>query len=92
MHYLSVYPAVQAQSPTFRILHALSNHPEGLTEYEIVGECADPRALSDRWEELERANLLIQRENSFELTWKGRNLAKLFLFYRSLLGLPVGQG
>lgn len=89
--YIAIYPAFQATSPTIEILEFL--RVRGIaSENEILQTCSNQSIVQDRISDLETGGLIRRKTQSFELSLRGRLLAEIFIGYRALLGLPVGEG
>lgn len=91
VNYIAIYPAFQAASPTIQILAFLAHAPGGLTRSELASKMQAENLVDARLKDLHRAGLLSSDAQPV-LSWGGRWLAKGFLTYRAVLGLPVGQG
>jgi hypothetical protein len=89
-NYIAFYPAIQARSPTLRILNVLREKP--LTEIEIASALTDSSQFSDRLQDLVTGGLLIPQGGTFVATSRGRRLADFFRGYRRFIGLPPGEG
>lgn len=88
-NYIAVYPAVQASSPTLRMVLLLRS---GLTEPQLLTALSTDRLLDDRLSDLQKSGLLVTHEGKLVLSRRGNWLASFFLAYRRLLGLPEGAG
>lgn len=92
--YLLTYPAIKEEVPTFRVLLLVHSRGErGITPEEIVRELGDDEALySTKIAELEGDAFVKTRGGTLALTWAGAVVARVFILYRRLLGLPTGLG
>lgn len=91
VNYISVYPAVQASSPTLVILDELYRRKE-LSEIEIHALFNRGKLIQDRIEDLEKGGMITMHGGQFRLSKKADWLARFFILYRDLLKLPVGAG
>lgn len=89
-NYIAIYPALQAVSPTLRMLNLLDKH--ALSEEEIVFSLSDPSLLGNRFQDLVCGGLLKMDNGKPVVTAKGRLIAQFFQTYRSVMGLPPGDG
>ncbi len=92
--YMQTYPTLRTDIPTFRILILLDeNRGTGLDERAIIGRLrGSPDMFSRKVVELERDGLAEKREGRIYLTRMGFLIARIFIFYRRMLGLPFGAG
>lgn len=90
-NYLAIYPALQATSPTLKMLNIIGGRAEGITEDALVAAVASQKMVTDRIEELRAAGLLT-KPNGQALTRRGALLARAFVLFRRSLGLPLGEG
>lgn len=91
--YISSYPAAQAISPSLDIILMIAASPQGrLTEEEINQRYDDSVLVTARVEDLRRSHLVNVTFDHAELTRTGRVIIRGFIFYRRLLGLPLGEG
>lgn len=91
--YIATYPAVRAVSPSLDILLMVSRAKDGkMTEDDIVKNYTDLRLIVSRIDDLMEYRLVVEREGRFELRPLARIIITIFIFYRKLLGLPMGQG
>lgn len=91
--YIQTYPAVQALSPSLRILILVrASMPAGMKEAEIF-ECFDSKQiLDDRIHDLTISHLASETNGVLEITAKGRLFILPFLALRKILGLAPGKG
>jgi len=91
--YIQTYPAVQALSPSLRILLLVGNAmPKGITEGEILGAFDPKQLLEDRIQDLLDARFVQESEGRLEITPRGSLLILPGALLRRILGLPVGKG
>jgi len=91
--YVMSYPAIQASSPSLVIVCAVAdNEPEGM-ELRKIHELFPADALyRDRFNDLHADNLITHMDGQTVPTLKGQFLRAIFIGYRKLLDLPVGEG
>ncbi len=91
--YILVYPASQADSPSFKILlHVGRAMPSGLSTEEIQSRFPASALLDARIQDLINANLARVQSDRLILTRQGRYFIKPFIMLRKALGLPAGAG
>lgn len=91
--YIMSYPLFQADCPSLKIILAISSYmPEGITEDSINRLFSQDILLYDRMEDLVNDGLILSKNGSWIISYKGRLLSSFFLIYRRLLGLPPGEG
>ena len=91
--YVSSYPAVQAVSPSLDILLMIGKSEEGkMTEEDIVEQYRGSKIVTDRVGDLRIYNLIYEKDGFFTLKPVAMLIVLFFIFYRKLLGLPVGEG
>ena len=92
--YVQVYPASQADSPSFRILLLVEQAgKDGLAEDKIRTFLTTKTLLDDRINDLLLSKLIHESaEGALSLTQKGKILILPFLILRNLIGLPKGAG
>ena len=91
--YIQVYPASQADSPSFKILYLIrKSGPRGLSQKEIFAELGQERLFDDRLNDLNVAGLIQKEKGQLVITAKGRVLIAPFIQLREILGLPLGRG
>lgn len=87
--YIMSFPAASAKSPTVMIYYLLHRH-RGLTPQELERHLAQELDLKgDRVKDLQADGLYAANGRP---SLAGRALGRVFLSYRKLLGLPVGEG
>lgn len=91
--YVMSYPAIQAECPTLKIILAvLASMPKGMTFKAINEIFSHNKLFSDRIEDLVKDHLILPKGDRWDLSFKGRLIVRFFSIYRSLLGLPLGEG
>lgn len=91
--YIASYPAVQAVSPSLDILLiTASSKTKKLTEKDILNNYNDAELVTARVDDLKTSLLVSQRGDCFELTHMGKIIIGIFILYRKMLGLPIGEG
>ncbi len=93
-NYIAFYPAVQASSPSLRILVLLRQSPTPLGSVEITKAFSTENLFSDRIADLQTAGLIKKGTSGSqdELSWTGKALAATFVAYRNFIGLSRGKG
>jgi predicted transcriptional regulator len=87
--YIITYSAVEVDSPSLLVLLILQN--EKVVTLKSIGEdLNDDVLLRPRVDDLVRDGLLMQKDNRYHLTEKGRGLGQLFVFFRSCLRAEKG--
>jgi len=93
MVYISSYPAAQAISPSLKIMLLIPAAPEKkMTADEIFRYFEDQKIIMKRVEELSDYNLITCEKDQYRLKPAAVRLIRMYLFYRRLIGLPVGKG
>lgn len=92
VHYIAVYPAAQATSPTLEMLYQMSRRADGITREELVTLLGGEDLISDRLADLERGEMIAHENGKLVLRKRARSLANLFYYYRRSIGLPAGAG
>ncbi|MDA8077500.1 MAG: hypothetical protein M0Z79_01045 [Nitrospiraceae bacterium] len=91
--YISSYPAAQAISPSLDILLLIGSSANlRMTREEILANYDETVLVKARIDDLGRSALASRRGDTFRLTMAGRAVVRFFAIYRSMLGLPAGQG
>lgn len=91
--YIQTYPAVQALSPSLRILILVqTSMPAGMSEAEVLKFFDAEQILDDRIHDLTVSHLVSEINGALEITTKGRLFILPFLLLRKILGLPQGKG
>lgn len=91
--YISSYPAAQAISPTLDILLVIAaSGAKKLTKEEIIKNYDNKKLVTISVDSLKTSVLISQEGDRVRLTNTGRIIINFFIFYRRILGLPVGEG
>lgn len=91
--YVQTYPAVQALSPSLRILLFVGDAASrGLSEEELLVRFNRKQLLEDRIQDLIKGGFVRESTGQLEITPKGSLLLFPGLFLRKLLGLTAGRG
>ncbi len=91
--YIASYPAVRAVSPSLDILLMVSSAPGGrMTGEEISSRYSDLRLVVSRIDDLLEYRLIAVRDGRYVLQPLARGILWIFIVYRKLLGLPMGEG
>lgn len=91
--YIQTYPAVEAVSPSLGILLLLGRAmPQGLTQEQILRRLDANQLFDDRIQDLVTAGLMKRSESLLEPTLFACAIVFVFLLFRKILGLPVGEG
>lgn len=90
--YIQTYPAIQAWSPTLKIIYYLQKSKSGLSFKEMENLFSDKALLADRLDDLFKEKLVYQSDNVLKLSLKSKFMAWTFYLYRQLLGLQQGEG
>jgi len=91
--YILIYPASQADSPSFKILLLVKERmPEGVRESEIMSFLNPNQLFEARVSDLVEASLIASKNNKFVLTKRGRCLVIPFMLLRRSLGYAAGKG
>jgi hypothetical protein len=91
--YIASYPLFQAECPSLKIVLAVSSSmPRGMTGESIDKLFSQETLLQERLKDLANDRLIILKNDNYVISAKGRLLSVFFLAYRSLLGLPLGEG
>ena len=88
--YVMSFPAAAAQSPTLVLVNSVVKN-NLKTEQEIFLSLGN-RLVKDRLEDLQSDGLVAVEGENLTLKAPGRFLAKIFIQFRKLIGLPEGQG
>ncbi len=90
--YIQTFPAIQADSPTLKIINLIGNSKEGISKEKITKAFSEYSLREERISDLITEGFLIKDNENFVLTKKGLLLAKLFIAYRKILGIGEGKG
>ena len=89
--YVITYSAIEADSPTLIIIRAIASKKQwGLERSELSSLLGDDVLVYPRILDLLRDNLLMQLQERYTLTKKGRWFIGLFIWYRNLIKKPMG--
>lgn len=90
--YILSYPAVEVDSPTVTIVLALMKGGDtGISEKELYAAVSDDVLVIPRLHDMLRDGMaVLDAENRYKLTPKGRIMSRFFSSYRSALGLAPG--
>lgn len=88
--YMLLYTGVTAFSPSIAILQRVaSSMPSGLEREQLAPEWFTDEVLCGaRHHNLEAVGLISESEGVLRLEWRGRFIARVFLLFRRILGLP----
>lgn len=87
--YVMTFPAIQAESPTLRLIRLLRENGGEMAESELARQLGEDSILSDRKRDLASDGLTGEKG---ELGFAGRMLALFFRSYRRMAGLKEGNG
>ncbi|TAN45267.1 MAG: hypothetical protein EPN22_04545 [Nitrospirae bacterium] len=91
--YIATYPAAQASSPSLDILISIATSMnKRLTEDDIAAKYNDITLVKSRIEDLRGMMFVSQVGDNIVLTATGEVLICLFILYRRMIGLPLGEG
>jgi hypothetical protein len=91
--YIMTYPPIQAGCPSLKIMLAIySSRTAGMTIKDIERIFPEDTLFSDRFDDLIEDGLISWKYDAWGITGTGRLLARIFLTYRRLLKLPIGEG
>jgi Ca2+/Na+ antiporter len=89
--YLLTYSAVYAQSPTLLIVAKVAKAKSGgLPKEELEKEFTDESLVKPRIKDLYNESFIHLDAGKYKLTMKGKLFIGIFIFYRRLLGAPLG--
>jgi hypothetical protein len=89
--YIMSYPAIEADSPSLKIIRVVAAAPAGMNSAEIKKLFGGDMAHGFK-ERLKKEAFITGNGQTEALTAKGRVWVGIFSAYRSLLGLPEGKG
>jgi hypothetical protein len=87
--YVMTFPAIQAESPTLRLIRLLRENGGEMAESELIRLLGEGSILDDRKRDLASDGLIGEKG---ELGLAGRGLALFFRAYRRMAGLKEGNG
>jgi hypothetical protein len=91
--YISSYPAVRAVSPTLDIILMIaSSKGKKMSSDDLEKNYFNKRLVTARIDDLKIYRLIRERDDCFELSLFAKGIVKVFVGYRKLLGLPMGEG
>lgn len=90
--YIQTFPAIQADSPSLKIIDLIGNSKDGLKKEEIINAFLEESLREERLRDLINEGLIVKKNEELILTKKGKFLAKTFILYRKILGLKRGAG
>lgn len=91
--YIAGYPAVRAVSPTLDIILMIeSSKYKKMTEEELKRNFTDKRLVHARIDDLRTYHLISEKDDIFKLTFVSKIIVVVFILYRKILGLPMGEG
>lgn len=91
LSYISFYSLIEGQSPSLSLVMAVHRRgAEGLSLVQADELMSMEDVIGIRIRELERDNLIFERDSTYRLTRKGMLLARLFGCGRRVLGIGKG--
>jgi hypothetical protein len=91
--YIMTYPPIQAGCPSLKIVLMVKNAGDrGLSGDEIRGIFSKDALFEERFQDLVKDGLVAFKYDAWGITLGGRVLSRVFLAYRRLLNLPLGEG
>ncbi|MBH30598.1 MAG: hypothetical protein CMG71_01235 [Candidatus Marinimicrobia bacterium] len=91
--FILTYPVLRIEIPTFKILLLLNNAKSvGLTKLKLNELMQEGELFTDRLIDLTNDGLISYKDDIIDLKIPGRFLALIFIYYRRLLGFPMGRG
>lgn len=91
--YIASYPAVQAISPSLKIVLLAGQAMPNGAAIERIKSNFDSRELLDlKIQDLVRSKLIAEKNGVLNLTKKGSMMIIAFMFLRKVLGLSTGRG
>ncbi len=91
--YIMTYPPIQAGCPSLKIVLLVKGAGEkGLTADEIRSLFTRDALFEERFRDLVKDGLVAFKYDAWGITLGGRVLSRIFLAYRRLLKLPLGEG
>jgi len=89
--YIIIYTAVEVDSPSALIILLVSERGErGMTFAELRQVLTDDNLVMARMRDLVSVGSVIASGNHFQLSPRGLRIARVFAFYRDLLGRGLG--
>jgi len=91
--YIMTYPPIQAGCPSLKIVLMVKNAgSRGLSGDEVRGMFSKDALFEERFQDLVKDGLVAFKYDAWGITLGGRVLSRIFLAYRRLLNLPLGEG
>lgn len=91
--YIQVYPAIHIWAPSLQIVLLMGKKKKPVSFSEIKKIVTADSLILDKIYELSDERLIsIKKSKELVLTKKGKFLANIFIFYRKLLKLKIGEG
>jgi hypothetical protein len=91
--YIMTYPPIQAGCPSLKIMLVVSaSMPDGMEWREIELTFSKEALLLNRIEDLKKDGLLTLKYDIWGISGTGRLISWIFINYRRLLNLPLGEG
>ena len=89
--YMITYSAIEADSPSLIILLLIHETGEtGLTAGQLKHKIDDQVLIEPRVKDLLKDKMVVENRGKYHLKLKGILLARLFIFYRNLMGAGKG--
>ncbi len=93
VNYIAIFPAIQASSPSIKILALLFKNNGRLEKDILISHFPKDSLLLERYKDLETAGLIrAKNDGGWILTKPAQTLAQLFFIFRYVLGLKEGEG
>lgn len=84
--YIASYPAIQANSPTFQISKLIAESGDkGITKNVLYDRLNTSTLVADRIDDLINDKLADNKSGTLLITRRGREVARLFILWRTLL-------
>lgn len=91
LSYMITYTAIEADSPSLVIVRRVeASGARGLTKEELLADLDDAKLVLPRVADLLVDRMAVLEGGRYSTTPKGRLLARIFAFYRNLLGHGMG--
>lgn len=91
LSYMITYSAVQADSPTMAILLQMEQAgARGCGREEILAQLNDAVLILPRLDDLVIGHLVVRSDDRYTITERGSLLARIYMFYRTLLKMRKG--
>ena len=91
--YISSYPAAQAVSPSLDILLIVAGtETKKISREDIIKQYADTKMIRERIDDLLTDSLISRKGEYLNLKPISEIIVRIFVLYRKILGLPVGEG